>query len=136
MSQDVLTKLNEGKKLDDDEVAYARQHAIPLPEEYGTPAAVQVDPTQTPLPVVQTGPAFESAAQDLGPGLFLTLDQLESLNKGQLKALAEVAGYEVASGAKKDDLVQALAYGGEIGESEGDEPEDDDDGEPESEGEE
>jgi hypothetical protein len=135
MSLDVQTKLAKGDKLDDDEVAYARQHAIPLPEEYGSPVAVQVDPTQTPLPVVQTGPAFEGAEQDapdLGPGLFLTVDQLESLNKEDLKKIAEVAGFEVASGAKKDDLVAALAYGGAVegGEDEA-EPEDDEEPEPE-----
>lgn len=109
MSRNVLEKLANDETLDDDDVQYARDHGIALPEEYGVdPGMTQVDPGSTPVPVV-SGPTYPMAQQESEPGLFLTPDQLDLLTVNELTSLADAAEIEVSG--KKADIIEQLSGG-------------------------
>lgn len=126
MSLNVMEKLANGDKLTEDEVKWAHEHAIALPEEYGpAPLSVQAEIVRPSEPIFQGGAAFAPSPGQAGPGLFLTAEQLDSLDKGTLTELADAAGYEVSGRAKKADVVQALIGGVPSGEEESDADESD-----------
>ena len=107
MSRNVLEKLANDETLDDDDVQYARDHGIALPEEYGVdPGMTQVEPGSTPVPVV-SGSTYPMAQQESEPGLFLTPDQLDLLTVNELTSLADAAEIEVSG--KKADIIDQLS---------------------------
>lgn len=111
MSRNVMEKLANSEQLDEEDVRYATDRGIALPEEYNT----QVSQFQqevsfgTPVggPVVQGG-SLPQPQQQMGPGLFLSEDALESLSVSTLHEVAEAAGVEVTA-RKKADVVAQLA---------------------------
>lgn len=122
MSRDIEGMLASGEKLSDEDVAYATDHGINLPEEYG--AAVQERKATTEMglhegPLVQTGPQYASAPGE--PGLFLSEDALSGLTKPVLEAIADAAGIEV--NGTKPEMVAALS-GSPVSDDESDEDED------------
>jgi hypothetical protein len=124
MSRNIDEKLASGETLSDDDVAYASDHNIALPEEYGAAvkehqAGVGEDGGRPIEPVFQTGPAFASPQEAMGPGVFLSEEELDGLNVGQLRAIAEVKGVEVSG--RKASIVATLASGAEAATDEEDE---------------
>jgi len=114
MSRNVQEKLAKNQKLDDDDVEYARQRGIALPDEYGEASGTvsQLEPGTTPVPVAQTGPAYPMPGRDQqGPGVFLTADELESLTAAEIESVAEAKGVEI-SGRSKAAKVASLVGGG------------------------
>jgi len=124
MSRNVAEKLANDEQLDEDDVQYARDHGIALPEEYGVdPGMSQVEPGTTPVPVV-SGPAYPMAQrqqQPSEPGLFLNTDQLEMLTVSELTTLADAADVEV-SGKKADIIAQLSGGTASAGEEEEEQP--------------
>lgn len=132
MARDVLKKLAEGKKLDNEDVQYAVDRGIKLPEEYGE----QVHDRQVKMqfgspvpgePLFQTGPAFEMpGGGNSGPGVFLNADMLGELKADVLDEIGEALGIEDMPRKKADKV--ATLVGAEPGAG-GDEDEEDEDDE-------
>jgi len=119
MSIDIAGKLASGKKLTDDEIEYASDRGIELPDEYDAAVksyrlSIGDDGARPPEPVFQTGPAF---AAPVDPGLFLSEDELGQMTKDQLLAVGDLKGVELSG--TKAEMVAALA--GTEAESEEDE---------------
>lgn len=111
MSRNILEKLANEEELDDDDIAYARDRGIKLPEEYGPGPESMTEESEGPArpqePVVQ--------GKDFGPESEESADELEQLTKAELKAMAEERGLDVPSGSTKQDIIDLLT---------GEEPED------------
>jgi len=123
MSIDIAGKLASGKKLTDDEIEYASDRGIELPDEYDAAVksyrlSIGDDGARPPEPVFQTGPAFASPAS---PGLFLSEDELGQMTKDQLVTLGELKDQDLSG--TKAEMVAALAGTEVAGESESDEDE-------------
>lgn len=120
MSLDIQGKLAKGEKLTDEEVRYAADREIALPEEYDDAVKAHkgsIGDDGAAQPVFQTGDAFAQPQQG-PPGLFLSQDDLSGMTKDMLVTLGEAAGVEV-SGTKSDMIAQLS--GAEVSESEDDE---------------
>lgn len=127
MSRDILGKLANGEELDEDDVAYATEHAIPLPEEYEqavTSHTEQMVAGRPPDPVFQGGPSAPPAVS--GPALYLDEDELLGLKNDTLKEIANVKGADV--GGNKANVVSMLLGGASTESEEEDELEDDEEG--------
>lgn len=92
--RDIEGKLADGKTLNDDDIAYASDHAIALPAEYDDAVAAHQKELMSGKPAV-----YPTESVSMGPGLFLSEDELGSLNKAELQSLADAKGIE-ASGTK------------------------------------
>jgi hypothetical protein len=109
MARDIQGKLAAGETLDDDDITYAMDRGIALPEEYeGAVATMQAERVagQPPTPVFQTG-AF-GFGPSAGPGIFISEDQLNQLKKKELETLADLLGKDVDMSDSKSDMVAAL----------------------------
>lgn len=133
MSRNIQEKLAKGRDLSDDDVQYAVERGIELPEEYGVQvASVKMDlQGAVPLPVVQTGPAFASAGNGEGASMDALRIVLNAMPKKQLVSLAAENDLDVDTKAHKEDLVEAVAVA-MVEQATGVEPEEDDDQDDES----
>lgn len=107
MSRNVLEKLAKNEDLDEADVQYAIQMGYDLPEKYSDKVEAHkaaFDTFGRPNGMVVQGGSFPSA-DNSGPGLFLGVEELESLTKDQLSSLADVKGLEV-SGTKAEMVAQ------------------------------
>lgn len=107
LASQIQEKLDKGTSLSDEEVAWAADHSMELPEEYGDAVRSHTAEREAGRPydpLLETGPAFAQPGPS-GPGLFLTEDQLNSLTKDMLFSLAEATEQEV-SGTKAEMVAQ------------------------------
>lgn len=109
MSRNVAEKIANNEPLDEDDVQYAVDRGMNLPEEYsGQVSALKTgfDSFGRPHGQVVQGGSFPMP-DNSGPGLFLSVEELESLTTDQLRTLAEVKGIEVSG--RKASVVEQLA---------------------------
>jgi len=123
MSINIAEKIANDETLSEDEIKYAVDRGMALPEEYdeqvGTVQAA-MDPTGRPLaPVAQTGPAYEQPAQDMGPGVFLSDEDLAALDKGTLEKIGGLVGAELSG--TKAEMIEQLTGSEESDDSDEDE---------------
>jgi hypothetical protein len=113
MSRDIAGKLASGEKLTEDEVAYASDRGISLPEEYGEKVRtyqMQRELGATPSPVFQGGGAFGMGTMESsGPGVFLSEEELGTLTKDTLAAIGDAKGVEL--GGSKAEMLSDLVGG-------------------------
>lgn len=106
MSRDIAAKLAAGEELDEDEIQYARDRGMALPEEYGEGAAdTAFDPT--------TGHVVSSG--DFGGPPEEEAAEYSDMTKADLRAEADSRGLDVASDATKAEIVAALEEDDEAG---------------------
>src|SRR4051812_4791912 len=100
MSRNVLEKLAKDEELDDADVQYALQMGYDLPEKYSDKVQAHqaaFDTFGRPSGMVVQNGSFPAADNtNSGPGLFLSVEELESLTKDQLSALADAKGVEAS----------------------------------------
>jgi hypothetical protein len=103
-----MEKLSKGDKLDEADVAWARDRGITLPEEYGVePGSVQVPPGEG-LPVVQGGPALPPSPSAPGSSLQVNFDRM---TKDSLLDFAEAAGIPANKSMTKAQIVDLIEGG-------------------------
>jgi hypothetical protein len=105
MARDIAGKLAAGETLDDDDVKYAVDRGIALPEDYDTQVAQFTALPGEGGPIVQTGPAFPSSA---GQGQVQVV-VLDFMTKAELASFAEEYGLEVDQGDTKPEMMKAIA---------------------------
>jgi len=110
MARDINGLLASGEELSEDDVRYAVDRGITLPEEYSEHVASYQQELQAggkpPSPVFQTG--VVGFGPSAGPGIFLSEDALNELKKKEIARLGEVLGYDLDMDMKKEDMVMAL----------------------------
>lgn len=105
-------KLAGSGKLSDDEVQWAADHSMALPEEYADHVRdyqAQRIAGRPYDPLMQTGAAFAQPNQS-GPGVFLSEDDLNQMNKDMLVTIGEATGVELSG--TKAQMVATLSGGG------------------------
>jgi len=114
MSININEKIANGETLSDDEIKYAVERGMALPDEYDVQVGTvqsAMDPTGRPYePVAQTGPAYAQPEQNMGAGVFLTEEDLSSLDKATLEKVGGLVGADLSG--TKAEMVDQLVGGG------------------------